>query len=87
MERAFPEANPKFRAKLDKMSQNYKISEDILDNYFGTKNILGTASKAEHQALAKIFDVSEDGKENFILWLVFQNFCRLRLQIDYLSIC
>ena len=59
MERAFPEANPKFRAKLDKMSNNYRTSEGILDNYFGTKNILDTASKAEHQALAKIFDVSE----------------------------
>jgi hypothetical protein len=59
MERAFPEANPKYRAKLDKMSKNYKMSEDILDEFFGTKNILNQASVKEHQALAKIFDVSE----------------------------
>ena len=48
-----------YRKVTDKMSANYQKNSQLIDEFLGGKNIIAKASVKEHNALKKIFDVSE----------------------------
>ena len=59
METGFGNLWRNYRNVVGKMSANYQETSKLIDEFLGGKNIIAKASVREHDALRKIFDVSE----------------------------